>query len=135
MRALIAIGLTLAGAACGPRDDGGCVDDGECGAGICARNGECLPASEVRSVRVSWTIRGMLASPTTCAASPSFYLLFAGSHPADTFGYAPVPCDAGLFTVDKLPRRFYAVELGVDGGFAQVQAIDAQNMAVFDLAP
>jgi len=28
-------------------------------------------------------------------------------------GYAPVPCTAGLYTIDKLPTRFYRVRLAL----------------------
>jgi hypothetical protein len=61
--------------------------------------------------------------------------LFAGSQFNDEFGFAPVPCKTGLFSIDKLPRRFVSVEIGVDGGFAEVKAFDAAGNVAFDLAP
>ncbi len=135
MRALALVLLACAG--CPGGDDGGeCTLDVDCsGTAVCARTSECLPASEVRPARVTWTIRGAPASDATCAPTPTFYVMFAGSGINDTFGYAPVPCKAGLFTVDKLPVRFLSVEIGVDNGFADAQALDANGNAAFDLFP
>jgi hypothetical protein len=133
MRALVGIVL-LACTGCPGGSGGECTVDPDCASGaVCARNGECLPQSQIRSVRVTWTIRGMPASETTCAASPDLYLMFAGTSANDTFGYAPVPCKAGLFTIDKLPRRFVSVELGVVNGYSDAQAIDANGNVAFDL--
>ena len=78
-------------AACGGPGNGECLDDIDCSGAVCARNGECLPANEVRPVRVTWTIRGAPASTTTCAPTPNFYILFASSQVNDSFGYEPVP--------------------------------------------
>jgi hypothetical protein len=126
--------LLLAG--CPRRYDGDCMEDTDCGGGaVCARNAECLPASEIRAVRVTWTIRGMDANATTCAPTPNFYLLFASTQVNDTFGYEPVPCAAGLFTVDKLPLRFISVEIGIEDWFQESKAFDAQGNVAFDLAP
>lgn len=127
--------VLLALAGCFRGSGGDCEVDADCSNGVCARNSECLPAAEVRSVRVSWTIRGMPASATTCTPHPNFYLLFASSQVNDTFGYEPVPCASGLFTVDKLPRRFVSVEIGVENWFQEDQAFDSQGNAAFDLAP
>ncbi|HEX5060744.1 MAG TPA: hypothetical protein VFV99_15350 [Kofleriaceae bacterium] len=125
--------LVLAGC---PGGGDECHVDSDCGHNlVCARNSDCLPASEVRSIRVTWTIRGMPANEMLCAKTPNFYLMFAGTSVNDTFGYEPVPCKAGLFSIDKLPLRFVSVELGVDGGFSEVTAFDAQGNASFDLAP
>jgi hypothetical protein len=132
MRALALVLL----AGCPSGNDGECKIDSDCGTGnVCTRNTECLPASEVRSARITWTIRGMPASETLCAQTPNFYLLFAGNQLNDTFGYEPVPCKAGLFTIDKLPRRFVSVEIGVENGISEVTAFDAQGNASFDLYP
>jgi hypothetical protein len=117
------------------RGGGDCEVDADCNNGVCARNGECLPAAEVRAVRVTWTIRGAPANATTCTPHPNFYLLFASPQVNDTFGYEPVPCAAGLFTVDKLPRRFVSVEIGVENWFQEDVAFDSQGNAAFDLAP
>ena len=114
----------------------GCHQDSDCGADVCARDGECLPAADVRMVKVTWTIRGAAANATSCAATPDFYLQFDGPTQNDTFGYTPVPCAAGQFSIDKLPTRFDQVELGVDNRFNDVARIAAATgLATFDLYP
>jgi hypothetical protein len=119
-----------------PGGDSECKVDSDCGAGnVCARNTDCLPASEVRVVRVTWTIRGFPPNDMLCSRTPDFYLLFASNQVNDTYGYQPVPCKVGLFTIDKLPRRFVAVEIGVENGFSEVTSFDAQGNATFDLVP
>ena len=133
MRAIALLALL---AACDFTSGGDCTSDGDCsGSEVCARNGECLAQSEVRFVRVSWTIRGQAASATSCAATPNFYILFATNDPGDVYGYEPVPCASGVFTVDKLPTRYITVEMGVDGGFSQQAVFDSQSHATFDLTP
>jgi hypothetical protein len=128
--------LLVVCAGCPSSSDGQCSVDSDCGGNsVCARDSECLPASEVRPIRVTWTIRGQPANETVCAATPSFYLMFAGSLANDYFGYEPVPCKAGVFNVDKMPRRFTSVEIGVDHGFSDVKAFDANGNAAFDLYP
>jgi hypothetical protein len=131
----LALLVVLAGCP-GGGDGGDCTLDTDCSSSAqCARNGECLPASEIRMVRVTWTIRGMTASDTTCGATRDFYLKFLGTAPSDEHGYAPVPCRAGLFTVDKLPRRFVSVVIGADGRFEEAATLDANGNAAFDLFP
>lgn len=132
MRSIVAIALLLAG--CPGSSDGECMVDNDCsGSHVCARNGECLSPSAVRSARVTWTIRSMPASATTCAATPDFYILFY-AQPGDTFGFEPVPCAAGLYSIDKLPTRFISVEIGNDR-FQDDKAFDAQGHVAFDLFP
>jgi hypothetical protein len=133
MRWLAALLLVCTG--CPGSSDGECKVDGDCGSGVCARDSECLPASEVRSIRVTWTIRGQAASDATCAGTPNFYVMFASSQVNDFFGFEPVPCKSGVFSVDKMPRRFTSVEIGVDHGFSDVKAFDANGNAAFDLFP
>ena len=137
MRSLaLRIALSFLLPACPSGSDGQCAIDDDCaGTSVCARTSECLPASEVRVVRVTWTIRGMPASDATCAQTPDLYVMFAGTGIQDTFGYAPVPCKAGLFTVDKLPRRFVSAEVGAENRFMETQALDANGNAAFDLFP
>jgi hypothetical protein len=112
-----------------------CMLDSDCGTQVCARTGECLPASSVQPVKVTWTIRGSAASPATCSTSPELYIQFDSLDPQDIFGYAPVPCDPGQFLVDKLPKRFIQVEMGIDNRFLDSQPIDARGSASFDLYP
>jgi hypothetical protein len=135
MRAWALAVLVLVCAGC-PGNDGECHDDSDCrGGNVCARNTECLPPSEVRSVRITWTIRGLAANEMLCAPTPDFYLMFQGTQFNDEFGFAPVPCKSGVFSIDKLPTRFVSVEIGVENGFSEVKAFDAQGTAAFDLTP
>ncbi len=116
-----------------------CTQDRDCGTELCTRNGECHPASEVYAVKVTWTIRGAPASDNTCTETPDFYLQFDAAAIDDVFGYAPVPCNAGQFSIDKLPARFTQVELGVDNRYTALAPIVPQagqtGLATFDLAP
>jgi hypothetical protein len=121
---------------CGsPSSTGDCERDDDCGDNVCARNGECLPSSSVRALRITWTIRGQAASSYTCANSPSLYLLFLGFDVNDSFGYEPVPCNAGEFFIDKLPTRFTSVEIGERGGFTMEKVLDSSGTVTFDLMP
>lgn len=133
MRAAIVVAL-LAG--CGSSSTHPqCTTDADCGTEVCARDGECLPAAEIRLVKLTWTIRGSAASPTACAQSPDFYVQFDSIDVNDSFGYEPVPCDQGQFTVDKLPKRYVQAEIGIDNRFLDAQPIDAMGQATFDLFP
>lgn len=113
----------------------GCHQDTECGGtDVCARNGECLAPSAVRTVRTTWTLKDQAASDTTCASAPKLEITF-GTTAGDLFGFAPVPCDAGKFTVDKLPARYMAVSLsrtGDDYGGATA-TFDVDGNALVDL--
>jgi hypothetical protein len=128
----------IALAACGSPTNrsGDCDVDDDCGGDyVCARNGECLPPASVRAVRVTWTIRGQTASSYTCAESPSLYLLFLGFDPNDSYGYEPVPCNAGELFVDKIPTRFNSFEIGARGGFSMEKVFDSSGNVTFDLMP
>jgi len=118
----------------GPGGGGECFVDEECAAGeVCARDELCWPEDQVRRVETRWTVRGMPASATTCAGHPDLHIRFDGNV-ADDLGFAPVPCEVGQFTVDRLPRPFTLVELSVDnGGPGRTTTIDALGMAVLDL--
>lgn len=139
MRTFVVLGIVTCAAlaaACGPGGGDECMIDDDCrGDLVCARNTQCLPASEVRVVRVTWTVRGEPASAAACASAPELYVLFYSAQVGDAFGFAPVPCEIGLFTIDKLPRRYVSVEIGEDGGFSMERAIDANGEVMFDLAP
>jgi hypothetical protein len=97
---------------------GACHDGRGCPAGeVCARNDACLPPEQVRAVHVMWTVSGMAASQATCAAAPDLRIQLNSS---DSFvggvGWAPVPCEAGKFSVDRLPIAFNHVWLGRENG-------------------
>jgi hypothetical protein len=92
----------------------GCERDAVCGGGLlCARNGGCYPASDIRAVRVDWTVRGLPASATSCEPSWTLEIQFRSSSSGDReLVYAPVPCELGRFSIDKLPRAYDSVTLG-----------------------
>jgi hypothetical protein len=104
-----------------------CNSDSQCGDDVCTRNGECLARASVRSVTVNWTVNGVAASVPLCTGHPSLYLQFDGADSGDSFRFAPVPCTLGKLFVDKLPRRYGQVEIGVEGsaGAGDVSPIDA----------
>jgi hypothetical protein len=136
MRIALVIAVALAAACSGGGTECSMTGEDDCTGGlVCARSSECLPPEEIWKVSISWTVRGQVANATSCAPAPSLYLLFYSGTPGDEFGYQPVPCVAGLFTMDKLPRRFTGVEIGVDGGFNAEKSINAQGLVAFDLMP
>jgi len=114
----------------------GCQSDAACGTGnVCARNGECTSATNVRIVHVLWTLKGQTATDTTCASAPKLAITFSTTIGSDMFGFSPVPCDAGKFTIDKLPTRYSEASLsrtsdsyGGDSG-----SFDAQGNVTLDL--
>jgi hypothetical protein len=100
---------------------------------VCARDGECLPPSEVRQVHLEWTVQGAPADATTCASHPDLFVDFIDDF-QDRFGFAPVPCIEGRFNVDKLPTRFTMTELGVEfSHMGTTLPFDDTGKAVFDL--
>jgi len=118
----------------GDRGNGCAVDS--CGANaVCARNHTCLPVDQVRTVHADWTLRGMAASAQTCAAANNLMIaFFASSGSGSRLSYAPVPCVEGRFTIDKLPKTYDRVELGLESGMGTQQAtVDATGQARLDL--
>jgi hypothetical protein len=81
-----------------------CEQDADCAGEVCTRTGECLAADFVREVQVRWTLRGAAPSAMTCAAFEPLGIEFR-STVEDKLTFSPLACAAGLFTVDKLPRR------------------------------
>jgi hypothetical protein len=129
MRALAVLALLVG---CGSSSQSLCKSDSDCGGDVCARNGECTAASNIRMVKVTWTVRGQQASATTCAPAPSLELYFYSTE--DTFGYEPVPCMEGQFTIDKIPLRYDQVELDRQGGSpVGYSPIGPSSTVMFDL--
>jgi len=119
----------------GPPTTYGCQSDSACGTGnVCARTGECLPASQVRVVHTLWTVNGMAASTTTCANAPDLSITFTNSY-GEEWGYTPVPCRAGKHTIDKFPTRFNIVWLqrAYDYSGGATGTYDAEGNATLDL--
>src|SRR5689334_1422886 len=80
-----------------------CDVDRDCSGGdVCTRTGSCQPASQVRAVHVNWTVKGGPASEAACAPSPDLQINFGVNAENAVFGFSPVPCVQGKFTVDKL---------------------------------
>lgn len=124
----------LAGCSLVGTPGGECVNDSQCGEDVCARGGECTARSNVRAVMVKWTVEGAAADATTCAPHPDLFLQFDGADYGDTLRFAPVTCRQGSYFVDKLPKRYQQVELGIEGTAGHVMAIDAGTaQAQFDL--
>lgn len=104
-----------------PGDAGSGVDAGSGSSGsdagatgvVCARDGVCVPADDVMTVHVKWTLQSMPASTATCASSPDLELDFSGG--AYGYGYAPVPCVEGEFTITKLENYYTNVSLEIEG--------------------
>jgi|HubBroStandDraft_6_1064221.scaffolds.fasta_scaffold414272_3 hypothetical protein len=94
-----------------------CSQDSDCNAGsgsgsnVCARNEECLPASSIWTVHVTWTVSGQPASAATCTSAPDLQLMFGDANDPYDFGFAPVPCAEGEFTIDKMPTYYTQVSL------------------------
>jgi hypothetical protein len=95
----------------------GCHQDSECGSEVCARNGSCEPADSVKTVHVSWTMNDQPASQQTCAFAQDLDISFIASATGDEFGFSPVPCVEGKFTVDKLPVWYGTVQLSRAGDY------------------
>ncbi len=131
-----AAGLLLV-AACPMTAGGGngeCDTDRDCVTSVCARDHLCYPASSVREVKVTWTIRGMVANSQTCATSQDLQIAFYNNTAGDdALGFAPVPCMIGQFLLDKLPDSYTEVELGLQGSFPDRKSIGSTNVVEFDL--
>jgi hypothetical protein len=134
--AALALMACLAGCSLTPGGSSECNSDSQCGDDVCARSGECLPRSSVRGVTVKWTVNGLAAGASACTAHPNLYLQFDGADYGDTLRFAPVPCVAGSYFIDKLPSRYMQVEIGFQGsaGAGDVSSIDiATSQAQLDL--
>lgn len=81
---------------------------------------------------MSWTVNGGDANANSCAPRPDFTLTFLGSDIGDELAFTPVPCATGQFFVDRLPKRFHSVELGIGG---RRIAIASDGTAMGDFVP
>ncbi|MFT3700465.1 MAG: hypothetical protein QM831_45395 [Kofleriaceae bacterium] len=135
MRAVLLV--MIVGCGSGPYDHGDyCGSDADCGGQVCGRDEFCHDASELRGVRVMWTVNGGEANATSCAPNPDFYLEFDTGDSYNYFGYAPVPCMQGSFFIDKIPNYYNSVLISLDNGrtYDQQQPIDSSGTASFNLA-
>jgi hypothetical protein len=139
VRLLAALSLVLLGACPRPDDGGGtvgseCFVDQECSTGeVCARDGLCWLAADVRAVKTTWTINSQPANATACGRYSELYIQYQG-RTIDNLGFSPVPCANGEFNIDKLPRDYTRVEVGVDnGGPWNATSIGSTGQAQLDL--
>jgi len=139
VRLLAALSLVLLGGCPQPGggDDGPtageCFVDEECRTSeVCARDDSCWPEAEVHRVMTTWTVRGQPASDTACARTKELFIRFESLD--DHVGFSPVPCNIGQFVVDKLPRPFTRVKLGIykDGPW-RATSIASSGSAALDL--
>jgi hypothetical protein len=140
MRSSLALGLAGVGlvafTGCPSTTPSECTANSQCGGDVCARDGECLPASSVYAASITWTIHGAAPTDATCTFSPAFELDFLDGFGSDTFGFSPVPCPAGRFSIDLLPTRYTEVEIGYDTGRSLPRTIDpVTHQVAFDLSP
>lgn len=95
-----------------PTGNYGCTSDTQCSGGyVCARTYECMQPSQVQAIHVVWTLQGTQASQTSCSNSPDLEIEFSGNY-ENPWGYAPVPCMEGKFSIDKMPITYTYVNLG-----------------------
>jgi hypothetical protein len=113
--ALASLALAAAGAVAGcfPESTYDCDQDFECSGGeVCARTHECLTPSQVRGLRVVWTVTGSTDVATACETAGLGGLTISYTAPGvQTLQFAPVACTLGLYAIDKLPVWFERVEL------------------------
>ena len=110
-----------------------CGDDEQCSGGeVCARDNLCWRGADVRFVKATWTVNGQPPSDTSCVRYPDLYIQFQGSV-IENLGFSPVPCVNAQFIVDKLPRDYTRVELGVDRGPWNTTPITPAGVAALDL--
>ena len=102
--------VAAAAAACGHDDGASCLADSDCSGGdVCSRDESCWPSDELYTVKITWTIDGSAAGSASCAPFPDFVVNFYSE--SEEFGFAPVPCMAGEFPIDKLPTAYTEVEV------------------------
>ncbi len=112
-----------------------CTTDGDCSGEVCARDEQCYPASQIRSVVITWTVSGAAPTAASCAAIPNLVLEFDSSDLVSGFEFEPVPCIEGKFTLDKLPTIYTQVDLGSGVDYTQSEPIGSDNTVSFDLTP
>ena len=83
----------------------------------------------------TWTVDGAPANGSDCAPFSSLLLDFIDPLAEDDFGYEPVACDEGKFSVDKMPMRFVEATLGETDSNTpgDTESIDGSGNVSFDL--
>jgi hypothetical protein len=119
----------------GGDSDYGCHVDTDCGTGnVCARDGSCVLSTSVRTIHVNWTVNAVVASTTSCTNAPNLAVTFSDAQ-GYQFGFAPVPCKAGRYTIDKMPTHYTRVQLSRAGEYSGGAAgeFDAAGDVTLDL--
>jgi hypothetical protein len=130
---LISALCALAGCDSKGSDGDSCQVDDDCDSGTCARTDVCAEANEVRPVHVTWTVQGAAPTAATCASLDPLELDFDGFDDGGV-AFEPVPCIAGLFSIDKLPNDLDRVTLVSPSTQRDDTAnIDANGNAALDL--
>jgi hypothetical protein len=112
--------------------DYGCTADDQCAtAEVCGRDHYCYAPESVMTVTVNWTLSGAAPDELSCMGHTRLEIEFESS--ADTFGYAPVPCELGRFTVTKLPGQYNRVWLGIPDSVGTSMAIPESRELALDL--
>jgi hypothetical protein len=121
IRAPALVASLLLATGCVRSADEPCVDDADCDGLVCARDGVCLDAGEVRRVQIRWTVGGAVPDATRCAGITELELQLDDSAGGPGHRYAQVPCALGLFTIDAIGRRYDGVTLvGFDAAGSRV---------------
>jgi hypothetical protein len=113
-----------------------CSHDSDCDQGQVCAQGVCDDAANVRDVHVLWTIDGRSPAGADC----NLHVGFSDGNYKSDFGYAPLPCSEGEFTLVHIERAFDSVRLGFDdgnGGYVddQTKTVDPETgIANFDLS-
>lgn len=107
--------LICAAAVCGCGNTSGqmCRSDSDCGGQVCTRVGECASQADLVTILTKWTINGAAPTPdqpAACSGIDSLEVSYLQSG-SPIAGFAPVPCDIGVFRVDKMPRWLDGVEV------------------------
>jgi hypothetical protein len=114
----------------------GCHADTDCGStDVCARDGECLAKDSVHVIHVVWTLDQQPASQASCATVPGPLEMSFTDQEGATFGFAPVPCVEGKFTIDKMPTSYTTAALYPEYNYDSVASanFDATGTATLDL--
>ncbi len=135
--------MALAGACADETDHTGliCSDDSDCGGSVpnltCDQSKVCADKTTLRTIRVNWTINGSTPSGSSCTGIDRLKLDFTSDDNAVAFAFEPVPCAAGAFPIDKMPKAVIKVKItGVKlAGAALVgeSFIDSAGNVVIDI--
>ncbi len=109
--------LALGGGCADETDHTGlaCKTDNDCGGAvpnlICDQSRVCADKTTLRTIRVNWTINGSTPSGATCSSIDHLKLDFASDDGVVAFAFDPVPCAAGSFPIDEMPKAVIKVKI------------------------